>query len=212
MYLMIDNYDSFVYNLYAYLRELGEEVLVERSDRITLRKIRELLDAGRLSGLLISPGPGRPEGSALSCQAVEQFAGRIPILGVCLGHQIIGHVYGARVRRGERPVHGKVSVIRNNGTGLFAGLPETYTVTRYHSLVVSDSGLPDALRVDARSSDGAVMALSHRTEPVYGVQFHPEAVLTEYGHELLKNFVRICGAWRKGVWHGEDCDQKAWAV
>lgn len=195
MYLMIDNYDSFVYNLYAYLRELGEEVLVVRNDRISLKEIEKLLRDG-LDGILISPGPKSPADCGISCQVVERFAGRVPILGVCLGHQVIGHVYGAAVEKGTCPMHGKVSAVTNNGTGLFAGLPLAFSVTRYHSLVVSEKSFPEVLKVDARTDDGVIMAISHKTLPVYGVQFHPEAVLTEYGHELLHNFVKICEEWK----------------
>ncbi len=195
MYLMIDNYDSFVYNLYAYLRELSQEVQVVRNDKITVEEIEERED---LSGIFISPGPGRPSDGGISGQVVEAFAGRIPILGVCLGHQIIAQVYGAEVRKGTRPMHGKVTEIETNGTGLFSGLPGRFFVTRYHSLVVSDERFPAQLQVDARTADGVIMALSHRTKLVYGVQFHPEAVLTEYGHELLQNFVRICEVWKGG--------------
>lgn len=216
MYLMIDNYDSFVYNLYAYMTELGEEVLVVRNDKITLQKIESLLSSGALLGIIISPGPKTPKDCGISCDVVEQFAGRVPILGVCLGHQIIGHVYGGTVQKGIRPMHGKVSPVNNNGTGLFKGLPPVYDVTRYHSLIVSDEGLPEVLKVDARTDDGVIMALSHRTKPVYGVQFHPEAVLTEYGHELLKNYIDICEMWKRGEfsygrWE-EDGSKKAAAV
>lgn len=196
MYLMIDNYDSFVYNLYAYMTELGEEVRVVRNDRITLQRIEELLASGDLSGIVISPGPKTPRDCGISCHVAERFAGRIPILGVCLGHQVIGHVYGGIVKKGKRPMHGKVSPVKNNGTGLFRGLPSVYDVTRYHSLVVSEENFPEELQVDARTEDGVIMALSHRSKPVYGVQFHPEAVLTEYGHELLKNYIDLCGEWR----------------
>ena len=205
MYLMIDNYDSFVYNLYAYLRELGNEVLVVRNDRITLSEIRAM----NPQGILISPGPGRPQDGGISAEVIKQYAGTIPILGVCLGHQIIGHVFGARVEKGVRPMHGKVTRITHNGGGVFSGLPETYEVTRYHSLVVKEENFPEELQVDARSEDGVIMGMSHRSLPVYGVQFHPEAVLTQYGHELLKNFTEICDRWNeaavqtgKGGYHG----------
>ena len=129
---------------------------------------------------------------------MKEFAGRIPILGVCLGHQVIGHVFGGTVKKGQKPMHGKISAVENNGRGLFAGLPAMYQVTRYHSLVVERESLPETLRIDAWTEDGVIMAISHRTKPVYGVQFHPEALLTEYGHELMGNFVRICEDWRKG--------------
>ncbi|QNM06209.1 anthranilate synthase component II [Qiania dongpingensis] len=198
MYLMIDNYDSFVYNLYTYMSELGREVRVVRNDKITLDEIESLLLKDRLSGIMISPGPKTPEDCGICCLAVKQFAGRVPILGICLGHQIIGHVYGGTVKKGRRPMHGKISFVHNRGTGLFSELPETYRVTRYHSLVVSEEGFPEMLQIDAKSEDGVIMAMSHRTKPVFGVQFHPEAVLTEYGHELLQNYIGICDAWKQG--------------
>lgn len=197
MFVMIDNYDSFVYNLAAYFQELGREIRVVRNDRVS---VEDLAEMKKLEGLVISPGPGRPEDGGVSQEAVRHFTGRIPILGVCLGHQIIGHAFGAGVVRGSRPMHGKVTRICHRGEGLFKGLPESYPVTRYHSLIVERSTVPGQLRVDALSEDGAVMALSHREYPLYGIQFHPEAVLTEYGHELLENFIRICREWRKGSW------------
>lgn len=197
MLVMIDNYDSFVYNLAAYFQELGQEIRVVRNDRVS---VEDLAEMKKLEGLVISPGPGRPEDGGVSQEAVRHFTGRIPILGVCLGHQIIGHAFGAGVVRGSRPMHGKVTRICHRGEGLFKGLPESYPVTRYHSLIVERSTVPGQLRVDAMSEDGAVMALSHREYPLYGIQFHPEAVLTEYGHELLENFIRICREWRKGSW------------
>lgn len=191
MYLMIDNYDSFVYNLTAYFRELGQEILVVKSSDITLDFIEKL----QPDGIVISPGPGRPAEAVRSCETLRRFAGRIPILGVCLGHQVIGTVYGASVKKGSRPMHGKVTGVHHNGTGLFAGIPQNFCVTRYHSLVVEEAGLPSDLQVDARSEDGAVMGISDPSSGVYGVQFHPEAVLTEYGHELLENFNKICEEW-----------------
>lgn len=200
MFLMIDNYDSFVYNLKAYFEELGEDILVRRSDEITLEEIEEM----RPEGLIISPGPKRPWDAALSVEAVKRLAGRIPILGVCLGHQIIGHVAGAAVEKGMRPMHGKVTEIRNFGQGLFKGLPETFSVTRYHSLIVREDTLPEEYRVDAVAEDGAVMAISHRELPVFGVQFHPEAVLTEYGHELLANFCKCAKEFGKKSDSGEE--------
>ena len=212
MYLMIDNYDSFVYNLYAYMTELGEKVEVVRNDKITLQRIGKLLASGELSGIIISPGPKTPKDSRVSCQVVKQFAGKVPILGVCLGHQVIGYVYGGIVKKGKRPMHGKVSPVKNNGTGLFQGLPAVYDVTRYHSLVVSEEEFPEVLQVDARTEDGVIMALSHRTKPVYGVQFHPEAVLTEYGHELLKNYIDLCEKWKRKESEDADSYKKAAAV
>lgn len=187
MYLMIDNYDSFVYNLKAYIQELGRDILVKRCDEITLEEIEHM----QPEGIILSPGPKRPWDAKLCMEVTERFQGQIPILGVCLGHQVLGHCCGAVVQKGERPMHGKVTELKNNGTGVFAGLPEKYKVTRYHSLVVKKESVPEEYQIDAVSEDGAVMGISHKTWPVYGVQFHPEAVLTEYGHELLENFCRI---------------------
>ncbi|MBE6014360.1 MAG: aminodeoxychorismate/anthranilate synthase component II [Lachnospiraceae bacterium] len=193
MYYMIDNYDSFVYNLNAYMEENGCSVLVRRADRVSFEEI-ESLD---LEGIIISPGPGSPEEATVSSEILERYQNIVPILGVCLGHQIIGHHYGACVCHGNVPVHGKVTPIHHNNANLFKGLPREYKVTRYHSLVVSDEKLPPQLRVTARTTDGVIMGISHVSYPVYGIQFHPEAVLTEYGHELLKNFIEICREWKR---------------
>lgn len=195
MYLMVDNYDSFVHNLARYMEELGEHTELVRNDRITAGQVEAMRLAGALEGIIISPGPKSPGDCGNCCDIVRQMAGKVPILGVCLGHQIIGHVFGAKVTKGVRPMHGKVTEIHTAGKGLFESLPETYQVTRYHSLIVSDENFPEVLQVDARSEDGVIMALSHRTLPVYGVQFHPEAVLTEYGHEILENYTKICRKW-----------------
>ena len=187
MYLMIDNYDSFVYNLKAYLQELGRDILVRRSDELTLDDIQAM----QPQGIILSPGPKRPWDAQLCVDTVRRFGGKVPLLGVCLGHQVLGHCAGAVVEKGVRPMHGKVTRVRHNGTGLFAGLPREFNVTRYHSLVVRQDTLPEDYQVDCMAEDGAVMGLSHRTLPLFGVQFHPEAVLTEYGHELLENFCRM---------------------
>ena len=187
MYLMIDNYDSFVYNLKAYLQELGRDILVRRSDELTLDDIQAM----QPQGIILSPGPKRPWDAQLCVDTVKRFGGKIPLLGVCLGHQVLGHCAGAMVEKGVRPMHGKVTRVHHNGTGLFAGLPREFDVTRYHSLVVRQETLPEDYQVDCVAEDGAVMGLSHRTLPLFGVQFHPEAVLTEYGHELLENFCRM---------------------
>ena len=187
MYLMIDNYDSFVYNLKAYLQELGRDILVQRSDELTLDDIQAM----QPQGIILSPGPKRPWDAQLCVDTVRRFGGKVPLLGVCLGHQVLGHCAGAVVEKGVRPMHGKVTRVRHNGTGLFAGLPREFNVTRYHSLVVRQDTLPEDYQVDCVAEDGAVMGLSHRTLPLFGVQFHPEAVLTEYGHELLENFCRM---------------------
>ena len=187
MYLMIDNYDSFVYNLKAYFQELGRDILVRRSDEITLADIQAM----RPQGIILSPGPKRPWDAQLCVDTVKHFGGKIPLLGVCLGHQVLGHCAGAVVEKGARPMHGKVTRVHHNGTGLFAGLPREFDATRYHSLVVRQETLPEDYQVDCVAEDGAVMGLSHRTLPLFGVQFHPEAVLTQYGHELLENFCRL---------------------
>ena len=187
MYLMIDNYDSFVYNLKAYFEELGREIIVKRSDQITVDEIEKI----QPQGIILSPGPKRPWDAEVCVQTVKRLQGKIPILGVCLGHQVLGHCCGATVEKGERPMHGKVTEITNMGTGVFEGLPKKFKVTRYHSLIVKENSIPVDYHIDAVSEDGAVMGLSHKNLPLYGVQFHPEAVLTEYGHELIENFCRI---------------------
>ena len=193
MYLMIDNFDSFVYNLKAYFEEMGRCVTVKRCDRISLHDVEDL----EPEGIILSPGPGRPWEAKMCVDVVNMYKGKIPILGVCLGHQILGYCAGAIVEKGKMPMHGKVTEIRNNRTGLFEGLPEKFKVTRYHSLVVREDSIPEEYRVDAVAEDGAVMGISHREIPLYGVQFHPEAVLTEYGHELLENFCCIAEKFNK---------------
>ncbi|MGI6010129.1 MAG: anthranilate synthase component II [Ruminococcus sp.] len=195
MYVMIDNYDSFVYNLAIYMRELGEEIKLIRNDQVSVKHLLQESRSGRLKGVIISPGPKSPEDCGNSRDVVRYMAGKVPILGVCLGHQIIGHVFGAEVSRGERPMHGKVTSISHSGKGLFAGLPSSFDVTRYHSLAVRKENFPRSLQVDAWGEDGTIQALSHRFCPVYGVQFHPEAVLTQYGHQLLENYIRLCEKW-----------------
>ena len=194
MYLLIDNFDSFVYNLKAYFQEIGRTVIVKRCDQITLREVEEL----NPEGIILSPGPGRPCEANLCVDVVNRYKGKIPILGVCLGHQILGFCAGAVVEKGEMPMHGKVTEIFSYGTGLFVRLPGRFRVTRYHSLVINNDSLPEDYRVDSVSDDGAVMGISHRKLPLYGVQFHPEAVLTEYGHEILENFCRVAEAFDDG--------------
>jgi anthranilate synthase component II len=184
--LVLDNYDSFVYNLVQYLGELGAEPLVSRSDALDLGDVAALDP----DAVLISPGPGRPEDAGISNDVIRAWAGRVPILGVCLGHQCIGEVYGGRVVRADRVMHGKTSAIRHSGAGVFAGLPDPLEATRYHSLVVSREGLPDELEVTAETEDGVIMGLRHRELPVVGVQFHPESILTADGHSILRNFLR----------------------
>ena len=190
--LVIDNYDSFVYNLVQYLGELGAEPIVHRSDAMDLAGLR----AESPDAVLISPGPGTPAEAGLSNEVIRSFAGEVPVLGVCLGHQCIGEVFGATVVRAPEVMHGKTSEVHHDGTDVFAGLPDPLTVTRYHSLVVDpDTVSPDGdLVVTARTTDGVVMGLAHRTLPVYGVQFHPESVLTESGHDLVANFLAMVRA------------------
>ncbi len=184
--LVIDNYDSFVYNLVQYLGELGAEPIVHRHDAITI----DAMQALKPDAVLISPGPGRPEDAGCSNDAIKVFGETgIPVLGVCLGHQCIGALYGGEVVRAERVMHGKTSEIRHGGAGVFAGLPDPLTATRYHSLVVDRDSVPDCLEITAETEDGLVMGLRHREYPIQGVQFHPEAILTVGGHDLLRNFL-----------------------
>lgn len=184
--LVIDNYDSFVYNLVQYLGELGAEPIVHRHDAITIDEMQAL----KPDVVLISPGPGRPEDAGCSNDAIKAFGETgIPVLGVCLGHQCIGALYGGEVVRAERVMHGKTSEIRHGGAGVFAGLPDPLVATRYHSLVVDRDSVPDCLEITAETEDGLVMGLRHREYPIQGVQFHPEAILTVGGHDLLRNFL-----------------------
>jgi anthranilate synthase/aminodeoxychorismate synthase-like glutamine amidotransferase len=185
MILLIDNYDSFVYNLARYVRELGETPLVRRHDAISIDEIFALAP----SHIVISPGPCAPKEAGISTDVVRQVGPTIPILGVCLGHQCIGEAYGGRILRAGAPMHGKTSRIHHFGTGLFEGLPNPFTATRYHSLVIAPSSLPDELRVTATSEDGEIMGVQHVEYPVHGVQFHPESVLTEHGYRLLDHFL-----------------------
>ena len=185
MLLMIDNYDSFTYNLVQYLGELGEEVKVARNDEITLEGIEQLAP----ERIVISPGPCTPTEAGVSVPIIERFAGEIPILGVCLGHQSIGQAFGGRIVHASELMHGKTSAIHHDGRGVFRGLPDAYTATRYHSLAIERASLPACLEVSAWTDDGEIMGVRHRTLAVEGVQFHPESVLTEHGHALLRNFL-----------------------
>ncbi len=187
MILVIDNYDSFTYNLVQYLGELGEEPRVFRNDAVTVDQIASLGP----EAIVISPGPCTPSEAGVSTPLVSALVGRIPIFGVCLGHQCIGAACGARVVRGRTPVHGKTSRILHDGRTIFQGLPSPLVGTRYHSLVVEEAGLPDFLEVSARTEDGVIMGVRHRTALLEGVQFHPESVLTEHGHDLLRNFLAL---------------------
>ena len=186
MILMIDNFDSFTYNLVQYFGELGADVRVYRNNGLTLQDIENL----RPARIVISPGPRTPNEAGISLEAIRRFAGAIPILGVCLGHQAIGQAFGGKVVKAQRVMHGKVSSVSHDGKGVFAGLPDGFTATRYHSLAVERESLPDCLEVSAQSEEGEIMGLRHRSLPVEGLQFHPEALLTEHGHAMLKNFLQ----------------------
>ena len=186
--LVLDNYDSFVFNLVQYLGELGAEPVVHRSDALTIDEIEAL----EVDGVLISPGPGRPEDAGLSNEVITTFAGRVPVLGVCLGHQCIGQVFGGDVVRAPEIMHGKTSRITHTDSGVFAGLPNPFDATRYHSLVVARDSVPDVLEVTAWTDDGLVMGLRHREVDIEGVQFHPESILTEEGHRMMANFLDRC--------------------
>jgi anthranilate synthase component II len=185
MLLMIDNYDSFTYNLVQYLGELGEEVRVFRNDEIALDEIAQLQPAN----IVISPGPCTPNEAGVSVPLIKRFAGEIPILGVCLGHQAIGQAFGGRIVHAKQLMHGKTSVISHDRRGVFQQLPDAFTATRYHSLVIERASLPACLEISAWTEDGDIMGVRHKALAVEGVQFHPESILTEYGHRLLKNFL-----------------------
>ena len=186
--LVVDNYDSFVYNLVQYLGELGADPIVHRHDALGIDELRAL----EPDAVLISPGPGRPESAGVSNEAISAFgAAGVPVLGVCLGHQCIGEVFGGVVVRAERVMHGKTSEVDHDGRGVFAGLPDPFTATRYHSLVVDADSIPDCLEVGATTVGGIVMGLRHRELPIHGVQFHPEAVLTVGGHDIIRNFLDL---------------------
>ncbi|MBB6053782.1 anthranilate synthase component II [Armatimonas rosea] len=189
MILVIDNYDSFTYNLVQYLGELGQEIVVHRNDAITLDELAAL----KPDHLLISPGPCSPAEAGVSVAVIQRFAGEIPILGVCLGHQSIGHAFGGNIVRAQRLMHGKTSTIHHEGVGVFAGLPNDFPAIRYHSLVIERASLPECLEITATSEDGEIMGVRHKTLPIEGVQFHPESVLTEHGHAMLHNFLHCSG-------------------
>lgn len=191
MILVIDNYDSFTYNLVQYLGELGEEVKVYRNDEIDIAGIEALAP----DHILISPGPATPNEAGISLEIIEHFKGVIPIFGVCLGHQAIGQAFGGKVIRAERLMHGKTSPIHHTGDSVFEGLPVPFTATRYHSLIVEKESLPDELEVTAWTEEGEIMGLRHKQYPVEGVQFHPESIITDHGHQMLRNFLkRTAGA------------------
>ena len=187
MILLLDNYDSFTYNLAQYLGQMGQDLEIRRNDQVTLDEIQDL----RPERIVISPGPCTPNEAGISVPLIQRFAGEIPILGVCLGHQAIGAAFGGRVIRAQKIMHGKTSEIRHDGKTLFRGLPQAFVATRYHSLIVERESLPGTLEISAETSDGTIMGLRHRKLRVEGVQFHPESVLTDAGFQLLKNFLKI---------------------
>lgn len=187
MILMIDNYDSFTYNLVQYLGALGQNVKVFRNDKISLNKIKAL----KPRRIVISPGPGRPENAGISCEVIRRFSGKIPILGVCLGHQCIGYVYGGRIVGAKRLMHGKTSLIYHNRKNIFKGIPNPFEATRYHSLIVAKKSLPDSLEITAWTKEKEIMGLKHKIYPLWGVQFHPESILTKVGKNILANFLKI---------------------
>jgi len=187
MILVIDNYDSFTYNLVQYFGELGANLLVKRNDEITLAEIEDLSP----QKICVSPGPCTPNEAGISCNVIRQFGGRIPLLGVCLGHQCIGQVFGGEVVRADRLMHGKTSPILHEGENVFAGLPTPFDATRYHSLIVRRDSVPACLKITAETAEGEIMGLAHRELPVFGVQFHPESILTIHGKSLLQNFLSL---------------------
>ena len=186
---MVDNYDSFTYNIVQYFGELGAQVEVFRNDEITVADIEARLNAGQLDRLVISPGPCSPAEAGISVAAIRHFAGKLPILGVCLGHQSIGAAFGGKIVRAQQLMHGKTSVITTTQQGVFAGLPEKFTVNRYHSLDIERASCPDVLEITAWTDDGEIMGVRHQTLAIEGVQFHPESILTEHGHAMLRNFL-----------------------
>lgn len=190
MLLLIDNYDSFTYNLFHYLGELGEEVVVKRNDQLSVQDALAM----RPSSIVLSPGPCDPDKAGICLALINAAAGRVPLLGVCLGHQAIGQAYGGRIVRAPIPMHGKLSRIHHTGESVFEGVPDGFHATRYHSLVISRSSLPKDLKITAETDDGIIMGVAHRSAPVHGVQFHPESIASEHGHQLLKNFLLLARA------------------
>ncbi len=187
MILMIDNYDSFTYNLVQYLGELGQQVRVYRNDALTLAEIKQL----NPSSIVVSPGPGRPENAGISCSLIKEFCGKIPILGVCLGHQAIGYCYGAKIVQAKRLMHGKTSKIYHNKKDIFKSIPNPFLATRYHSLLIEKSSLPVSLEISAWTSEDEIMGIKHKNYPLWGVQFHPESILTKNGKAILDNFIKL---------------------
>ncbi|MEE8562570.1 MAG: aminodeoxychorismate/anthranilate synthase component II [Alphaproteobacteria bacterium] len=192
MYLLIDNYDSFTYNLLHFMGEMGAELTVRRNDAVTIDEALALGD----QGIVISPGPRDPDRAGLCLDLIRAAAGKRPVLGVCLGHQAIGQAFGGRIERAPLPMHGKISAINHDGSGVFEGLPTPFDATRYHSLMVARPSLPDCLAVTAETEDGLIMGLAHKEFPIFGIQFHPESIASQHGHALLKNFITIAARGR----------------
>ena len=195
MLLMIDNYDSFVYNLVRYFEELEEEIIIYRNDKISIEDIEKM----NIDGIVISPGPKSPKEAGLSLEIIDKFKEKIPILGICLGHQCIGYYFNAIVKKGNEPVHGKVFNITHNNKGLFQNVKNPLRVTRYHSLIVSRENLPDTIEITSETDDKVIMGIKHKDYPIYGVQFHPEAEMTEEGHKILNNFINITKEFSKKI-------------
>ena len=187
MLLMIDNYDSFVYNLVRYFEELGEEIVIYRNDKISIEDIQNM----NIDGIVISPGPKSPNEAGLSLDIIDKFKGKLPILGICLGHQCIGYYFNAVIKKGNEPVHGKIFNITHNNKGIFKNVKNPLRVTRYHSLIVDKENFPDDLEIISETEDKIIMGIKHKEYPIYGVQFHPEAEMTEEGHKILNNFIKI---------------------
>jgi anthranilate synthase component 2 len=187
MLLLIDNYDSFTFNLYQMLGEIYKDIKVVRNDAISIEEISEM----DLDGIIISPGPGRPEDAGICIEVIKYFTGKLPILGICLGHQAIGHAFGGNVIGAEKIMHGKTSEIYTEACDIFRDIPERFNVMRYHSLVVKNNGLPEALKVIAKTEDDVIMGVKHKEHELYGLQFHPESILTQYGDKMLRNFVEV---------------------
>ena len=205
MFLLLDNYDSFTYNLRHYLGELGAEVEVRRNDAVSAD---EALSLGT-EGIVISPGPCDPDRAGICLEVVEKAAGRLPVLGVCLGHQCIGQAFGAKVVRAPKPMHGKISEITHNATGVLAAIPSPFKATRYHSLTLEPGSLPDCLEITAESDDGVIQGIAHRDLPLHGVQFHPESIASEHGHQLIQNFLDIARGKTGGKSGGKSGGKKA---
>jgi len=205
MFLLLDNYDSFTYNLRHYLGELGAEVEVRRNDAVSAD---EALSLGT-EGIVISPGPCDPDRAGICLEVMEKAAGRLPVLGVCLGHQCIGQAFGAKVVRAPKPMHGKISEITHNATGVLAAIPSPFKATRYHSLTLEPGSLPDCLEITAKSDDGVIQGIAHRDLPLHGVQFHPESIASEHGHQLIQNFLDIARGKTGGKSGGKSGGKKA---